>query len=128
MTIKVFIPHRLPGLNDYINKERTCRYSGAKTKRNVQELCEYYIRAATHGKRFENPVWIQYTWHEQNKKRDKDNISSFGRKVIQDALVACRTISNDGWANIVGFSDLFVIDKRCPGVEVVITDEITEKD
>lgn len=63
---------------------------------------------------------MTYTWYEPNKRRDLDNVSSFGRKVIQDALVETRVLENDGWKNIVGFQDNFYIDADNPRVEVVI--------
>lgn len=63
---------------------------------------------------------MSYTWYEPNKRRDLDNVSSFGRKVIQDALVETRVLENDGWKNIVGFQDNFYIDADNPRVEVVI--------
>lgn len=49
-----------------------------------------------------------------------DNISSFGRKVFQDALVEVGTLPGDGWRQIVGFSDEFYIDQENPRVEVTI--------
>lgn len=63
---------------------------------------------------------MTYAWYEPNKRRDLDNVSSFGRKVIQDALVETRVLENDGWKNIVGFQDNFYIDADNPRVEVVI--------
>lgn len=57
---------------------------------------------------------------EKNKRRDLDNISSFGRKVIQDALVNCHVLKNDGWEQICGFSDEFRIDAENPRIEVRI--------
>lgn len=32
---------------------------------------------------------MRYRWFEKDRRRDLDNVSSFGRKVIQDALVEC---------------------------------------
>lgn len=52
--------------------------------------------------------------------RDKDNISSFGRKVIQDGLVRVGVLKNDGWKHIEGFSDRFRVDEKNPRVEVEI--------
>lgn len=63
---------------------------------------------------------MQYKWYKPNSRRDLDNISSFGRKVIQDALVKAKIITDDGWKNIVGFSDKFYVDKENPRIEVVI--------
>lgn len=69
---------------------------------------------------------MKYTWYERNKKRDKDNISSFGRKVIQDGLVKAGVLENDGWKQIEGFSDRFRIDEEHPRVEIEIV-EVSEK-
>lgn len=71
-------------------------------------------------KEIERPVYMEYTWYERNKRRDLDNISSFGRKVIQDALVQTRVLVNDGWNEIVGFSDQFYVDAANPRIEVLI--------
>lgn len=49
-----------------------------------------------------------------------DNISSFGRKVIQDALVKAGVLRNDGWKEIRGFSDRFAVDAENPRIEVEI--------
>lgn len=69
---------------------------------------------------FEKPVFMKYTWYEQNKRRDLDNVSSFGRKVIQDALVDTGVLKDDGWQYVVGFSDRFEVDKENPRIEVLI--------
>lgn len=63
---------------------------------------------------------MHYLWVERDRRRDKDNVSSFGRKIIQDALVSVCAIKNDGWANIDGFTDSFATDKNRPHVEVII--------
>ncbi len=63
-----------------------------------------------------------YHWHEPNQKRDKDNISSFGRKVIQDALVRAKVLHNDGWKDIVGFEDRFYTDRKNPRIVVEIVE------
>ena len=49
-------------------------------------------------------------------------ISSYGRKIIQDALVNTRVLKNDGWKQIAGFSDEFDVDPKNPRIEVVITE------
>ena len=68
----------------------------------------------------DKPVYMRYAWYERNRKRDLDNVSSFGRKVIQDALVSKGVISDDGWKNIKGFSDEFYVDNANPRIEVEI--------
>lgn len=63
---------------------------------------------------------MHYRWIERDRRRDKDNIAAFGRKVIQDALVRMKALRNDGWNNIEGFSDEFAVDKKKPRIEVTI--------
>ena len=69
-----------------------------------------------------------YHWYEPNHRRDLDNISSFGRKVIQDALVKARVLRNDGWKEIVGFEDRFYMDSKKPRVvvEILEVNELSE--
>lgn len=114
------IPGTLPNLNDYIAAERTNRHKGAKVKADSGNVVAVAIRQCLRGVRIEKPVEVHYTWVEPNKRRDKDNVSSFGRKVIQDALVQCGVLRDDGWKYVVGFSDRFKVDKDDPRIEVLI--------
>ena len=118
--MKLVIPGILPGLNEYIEAERTHRQKGAAMKRKAQRIVE--LCAKTQLRKFHptGPVWMKYIWYEPNKRRDKDNISSFGRKVIQDALVKVGVLENDGWAYVDGFSDRFKVDKKNPRIEIEI--------
>jgi Holliday junction resolvase RusA-like endonuclease len=114
------IPTRLNNLNDYITADRTNRYKGAAMKARNEALVKVAIKQQMRSIRIERPVYMEYTWYERNKRRDLDNISSFGRKVIQDALVQTRVLVNDGWNEIVGFSDQFYVDAANPRIEVLI--------
>lgn len=114
------IPGKLPGLNDYIAAERTNRHKGAKMKADNGNIVAAAIRQCMRGVRIDKPVQMEYTWVEPNKRRDMDNISSFGRKVIQDALVQCGVLRDDGWKYVAGFSDRFEVDKENPRIEVLI--------
>lgn len=111
---------RLSGLNEYIASCRMNRYKGA----NLKEKNEAIILAAIHEQlrrvKIDKPVYMHYRWYEKDRRRDLDNISSFGRKVIQDALVKSRVLKNDGWREIVGFRDDFFIDGKHPRIEVEI--------
>lgn len=120
MEYLLIIPGTLPNLNDYIAAERANRHKGANMKRDNGNIVAVAIRQCLRCVRIENPVYMEYTWYEPNKRRDKDNVSSFGRKVIQDALVQCGVLKNDGWKEVVGFSDRFEVDKDNPRIEVLI--------
>lgn len=115
--MKLVINGRLPGLNDYIDACRRTPYKANNMKKEAEELVFWAIRAAKLGP-VPTPCRMEYTWYEPNKKRDMDNISAFGRKVIQDALVKAKKLPGDGWAYISGFSDDFQVDRKNPRIEI----------
>jgi len=116
---KLTIPGLLPGLNEYIDAERSYKgkYKAASMKRQAQNVIGYMIRTQLRGVRFTRPVVIRYLWVEPSRRRDKDNIA-FAKKFIQDALVETGVLRNDGWSEIEGFSDDFALDPKNPRVEV----------
>nr|WP_300838917.1 RusA family crossover junction endodeoxyribonuclease [uncultured Acetatifactor sp.] len=120
MEYMLTIPGALNNLNDYIAAERANRHMGAKMKADNGNIVALAIRQCMMGVRIERPVFMEYTWTERNRRRDLDNISSFGRKVIQDALVDAGVLRDDGWKYVVGFSDRFQVDKENPHIEVRI--------
>lgn len=113
------IGDKLPGLNDYINVERTSRYMAADMKRSVQEMIAWTAKSQLRGLQIKGKVFILYHWIEPNKRRDPSNIA-FAKKFIEDALVDIGVIQNDGWKHISGFADSFGVDKDNPRVEVTI--------
>lgn len=118
--MRLTIPFALPGLNDYIAAERSHRQKAAGMKRQNQQAVMAVLKRQLRGYRFREPVVMHYTWIERDRRRDKDNVSAFGRKVIQDALVGIGALKNDGWTNIEGFTDKFQVDKKRPGIEIEI--------
>lgn len=124
--MKLVIKGRLPGLNEYVEAERKHRQAGAKFKRDAEETVLWFAKASLRGK-IPTPTIMHYAWFEPNRKRDKDNISSFGRKVIQDALVKGKYLPGDGWNNIEGFTDDFFVDGKNPRIEVTFEEVKHEK-
>ena len=115
--MKLVIKGRLAGLNEYITACRRNQYAGAKMKKEAEELVIWSVLKQAHGT-IKTPVIMHYLWVEPNQKRDKDNVSSFGRKVIQDALVRIHLLPGDGWAHIQGFTDDFAVDRLNPRIEI----------
>lgn len=120
--MRLVIPGKLHSLNEYISACRRNPHVGAKMKKDDQTQVEWFIRSQLRGVRFKTPVRMDYTWFEKNKKRDLDNVSSYGRKVIQDALVHCGVITDDSWKQVTGFSDRFYVDRLEPRIEVEIVE------
>lgn len=124
MECSFMIRGKLPGLNDYLKAERSFsrKHScGNDMKREYQFLISNAIRTQLKRTHFDHPVYISYRFYEPNKKRDLDNISAVAHKFIQDALVMCHVIDNDGWQQICGFEDKFYVDTKYPRIEVTIT-------
>lgn len=113
---------RLPGLNELISAERTHRQAGAALKKKAENMIRGYIREQLRGYKPRTPVTLYYYFYEPNKRRDKDNISGFAHKVIQDSLVKEGVLGNDGWDYVKEFYDRFYIDKKYPRVEVEIVE------
>lgn len=119
-TVQAFvIQGRLSSLNDYINACRTNPHMGAKLKRENQERV---IKAINEWdvKPMETPVTLHIIWIEPNTRRDKDNVRS-GVKYILDGLVESGIIANDGWKHIVNIYDEYKVNKESPRVCVRIT-------
>ena len=131
MQYKFTIKGTLPNLNDLIAAERQqIRRNGKFTtlgntlKQDNQELVILNLRSQLKGIHINHPIVIKYCFYEPNRRRDLDNISAFAHKVIQDALVKCEIIENDGWKNITGFTDKFYVDKENPRIEVTLEEVI----
>ena len=115
--MKIVIKGRLAGLNEYIDECRKNPRAGARLKKQSEDIVKWSALKTLHGT-IQTPVIMHYVWYEPNKKRDLDNVSAFGRKVIQDALVRIHILKGDGWAHIRGFTDRFEVDAKNPRIEI----------
>ena len=120
MVYKFVIDGRMPGINELIAYNRTNIYKGAALKKNNEHIAMLCINKQIGNLHIYNPVVLHYMFVEPNTKRDHDNVASFAMKVIQDALVRCGVLENDGWKNIHGFTCDFAVDKKKPRIEVTI--------
>ncbi|MFA5528853.1 MAG: hypothetical protein WC996_09610 [Peptostreptococcales bacterium] len=116
--IKIEIPFRLPSLNEYINKINKNRYGGNKFKQDIEDDILWILK--TVNEKVNAPARIKFIWYEQTYKRDKDNVAS-AKKYILDALQKADILPNDNNQYIDGFQDDFVYRQ---GDKVII--EITE--
>ena len=121
------VPGTLPGLNDYLKAERKFTRRGGSAhsvgndmKQESQMLICNAIRLKLKRLKIQRPVHISYRFYEPNRRRDLDNIAGVAHKFIQDSLVRCGVLENDGWDQITGFSDAFFVDRHNPRIEVII--------
>jgi Holliday junction resolvase RusA-like endonuclease len=103
MKYKIEIPLRLPSLNEYIGACRTKAIIGANMKKRVEDDIIWFLKPLP---KFNKPVKINFTWIEENKRRDLDNVA-FGKKFILDAMVKVGKLKDDNRKNVIGFTDNF---------------------
>lgn len=119
------IPMRLPSLNEFIAKTKIHKgdwNAGNELKRMTQANIHYFIK---HLPKIEKPVKIDFVWHEQDKKRDPDNIA-FAKKFILDALQEILVLPNDNWRYIQGFTDSFVYGDGNYEVEIILKEVVSD--
>ena len=121
MKYKFEINQKLPSLNEYTKACRANKYTGAQMKQEIETQIWADVKQQLKGLKVSNPVKINFTWVEENKKRDLDNIC-FAKKFVLDALVKTKVIENDTQNHVVGFSDTFQYDKK--GKVIVEIEEI----
>jgi len=109
----------LPSLNEYIGKINRNRFGGNVFKQHIEDNIMWCLKKVKH--KVTSPSLISFTWYEQTYKRDKDNVAS-AKKYILDAMQKADILPNDNNKFIAGFQDHFVYKQ---GNKVVI--EITEK-
>lgn len=113
---KTRIGLKLPSYNEYNTAMRKHRQVGAAMKVEVESSIAWYLKKL---QRVSRPVHVTFVWHEENRKRDKDNVA-FAKKFIFDALVTAGVLPDDGWRWVDGFADKFEVDREDPGVTIII--------
>ncbi len=101
--VRVEIPMKLPGLNEYVRACRTNAYIGSKMKKDVERWLLFYFRDVPE---FGHPVRISFLWIEENKRRDLDNVA-FAKKFVLDALVKAGKLKDDNRRCVTAFDDSF---------------------
>lgn len=122
---ELFIPTRMPGLNDFLKEMSRNRYAGGKMKKEWTETTAEYASANRLG-RFTEAVWVDFHWYEPNLKRDKDNVA-FAKKFILDGMQLAGVIKNDNNKGIDGFADHFHYEGKKEGV-LIIMEEVVKDD
>lgn len=121
--IEIFIYGTLPGLNELINVSRGTKGRGsllaaATQKKEATNRVAYRI-ISMRLEPITKPIHVDFLWAEESKRRDPDNIIS-AKKYCLDGMVKAGLIENDGWKQIDGISDNWVVNKKSPGVLIRI--------
>lgn len=118
---KLTIEGRLDGLNEYTNACRSGWGAGSRMKiKNERKICNA-IRKQMHGVKF-GRIRPFFVWYEEDNRRDADNVA-FAKKFILDALKKEEVIVDDSRKYVEGFTDVILVDKNHPRIEVYIKEE-----
>ena len=112
---KFFVPGPIPGWNEAFAAANANRYKGNTLKKKWTDAVAWHVKAAKIPKM--DQAYFIFTWCEKKRNRDPDNIAS-SKKYVLDGLVLAGVLENDGWHQILGWEDTFLVGK--PGVNVEI--------
>lgn len=118
MTFTFVIPGRLPSFNEYIHACNRAWFIGEGFKKKQLRIIGGCIVAAKVPE-FTRPVTATFRWFERDKRRDRDNIRS-AEKYVMDALKRSRRIKNDTQKWVLDSHHEIAVDKNNPRVEVTL--------
>lgn len=106
----LFIPGPLPSLNDLIDaaKGKGGTGVGYSTLKHRWTEAVFWRAKAARLPALER-IFVRFTWVEKDRSRNPDNIAAGGRKPSLDGLVQAKVIKNDGWKQVAGWIDAFVV-------------------
>lgn len=127
MQYKLIIPDRFESLNEFLSANRGNKYSGAKMKKDNDDIVVFNARQQLKGLKITKPILIYYRFFEKEDNRDNDNVLSCAAKFVQDGLAKAGVIINDKRKYIHNFYFDVFIDNKNPRIEITIT-ELTEEE
>jgi hypothetical protein len=122
MEAELFIPGRMPGLNEIIAL-RAQKWKGAysEVKRTWTETIVALVQAAGLPT-FPRGACLDYTAREPDKRRDPGNVFGGIDKFVSDALVKAGVLKNDGWKGVLGLRFRWELNRDAPGVLVRLSE------
>jgi Holliday junction resolvase RusA-like endonuclease len=113
---RLIIRAKMPNLNDVIaaSKRHWSYYS--KEKKRWTEVAAQEAQAQGLYK-MRLPVWVRTTYYMKTRRGDPDNVR-VAIKYILDGLVQAGVLEDDSQRWIVGFQDLYDLDRDDPRIEV----------
>ena len=120
--MRIWIDYKFPSLNEYINAERRNRFAAAKIKKEWTERVMDIVLAQTLGDKKPNlkfPTAVRFIVHEQNQRRDIDNVSAMVSKFCLDGMVKAGLLPDDSQKYVNKIECDLVVDGMV-GVEILI--------
>lgn len=120
MTQSVWIDGPVPGMNEIVAAAKGFKGRGFGYSKMKKEWTAKAKNAALAAGLHPVPAArFEFHWSELRRQRDPDNFSS-AKKFLLDGFVEAGIIANDGWSEVIGFTDTWRVDKDKPGVLVTL--------
>lgn len=113
--MKIYIPYNFDNWNEYIRKERTNKFIGAKIKAEEKNIVGWYVKGLEYKGNY--PVKLVITKYFKDKKQDLDNVRIKG---VLDGLVASKVIKNDNLNCITEITLKAKFSKEKEGLEIEV--------
>jgi len=128
----LWVQGKMPSLNDILDarmivmsgkKNRAAR--GGKYNR-IKKQVQGDVAIAAFAQKFEafERGYFTYLFKEtknaNGKQRDPSNILAGAAKMIEDALIECKLLPNDGMDNVLGIAGHFDLTKNGAGVLLIV--------
>lgn len=120
--MRIWIDYKFPSLNEYINAERRHRMIAAKMKKEWTERVMDIVAAQTLGDKMPDlkfPIAVRFIVHEQNQRRDIDNVSAMVSKFCLDGMVKAGLLPDDSQKYVNKIECDLIVDGEV-GVEIFI--------
>lgn len=112
---------QLAGLNDMTNNASRGHWSSAaKLKKEQVEFFQWSVKRNLVVTPTDWPAEAVIVYYEPDMRRDVDNVTGAGAKIILDALVELKVLPNDSRKYIRKLTQDVLVDKVNPRIEVTI--------
>lgn len=104
--MKLTLNYKFPSLNDLIGKASYNRFAYAAEKKKLTK----YVADECKSQRLRpvsGPIAVRFLWQEATKRRDFDNVSGAGQKLILDGLKLAGVIEDDRQRYVKSLSHSF---------------------
>ena len=122
-----FMPQLFPSMNEY---SRLCAQTwgtpghrntaGNTLKAKIETTVRLHIRM--NNLKPMASAFFFLTYYESSRLRNKDNIAACAKKFLFDALQHQGILRNDGWKEIAGWHERFIVTPGTPGLHVEMYD------
>jgi hypothetical protein len=111
----LYIAGKIPGLNELLRARGRDRPVGPNKRHDeytdLKRDIEHRVVLCARSQRLlaVERAYLTYLFFEENRRRDPSNIVAAGMKLIEDGLRKAQILSNDGWSDIAGFAQYWVL-------------------